>query len=142
MGSLAMTFRKTFYHTIKTVLFVIGIAVSTSVVAQQAFDEEYYRTAFAAADTDGDGFVSEEEAVRDLIRLYISTDTNADEVISDSELTDYDPAAFNRIDGNADGQLSFMEVLEERLADFAAADTNKDGRLSLEEVLIYARENR
>jgi Ca2+-binding EF-hand superfamily protein len=95
------------------------------------------RLAFEAADTDGDGFVSEAELARDTAASFAALDQDHDGYLTPDELGEHDPAAFARVDTDQDGRLSFGEVMANKLAEFRRADTNGDDRLSFEEFLAF-----
>ncbi|MBL0140809.1 MAG: EF-hand domain-containing protein [Betaproteobacteria bacterium] len=100
-----------------------------------------------AADTNGDGMISREEAQASLPRLaanFDAIDANKDGFISLAEIeaarAAHGPAGrgegWKKWDTNGDGKLSRDEVANApRLAqEFDALDTNKDGFLSAEEL--------
>lgn len=91
--------------------------------------------AFDAADTDGDGLVSEAEMARDAAAGFSGLDDNADGMLTPNELDAHDPAAFDRVDADDDGALSFDEVMTNKLSGFEAADVDGDGALSFDEML-------
>ena len=93
------------------------------------------RFAFDAADTDGDGFVSEAELARDAAAGFSGLDQDRSETLTPQELGSHDPAAFARIDRNGDGVLTFSEVMINKTRGFEAGDKNHDGRLSFEEMV-------
>lgn len=97
------------------------------------------RLAFDAADSNGDGLVSEAELARDTAAGFSTLDKNRDRKLTREELGEHDPALFERVDANRDGVLGFPEVMRHKIKAFEAADTNKDGALSLEEMLAGAR---
>ena len=91
--------------------------------------------AFDAADTDGDGLVSEAEMARDTAAGFSGLDDNEDGLLTPDELDAHDPAAFDRVDADGDGALSFDEVMTNKLSGFGAADQDGDGALSFDEML-------
>ena len=91
--------------------------------------------AFDAADTDGDGLVSEPEMARDAAAGFSGLDENEDGMLTPDELEAHDPAAFDRVDADGDGALSFDEVMANKLSGMQAADQNGDGALSFDEML-------
>jgi hypothetical protein len=66
--------------------------------------------AFAAADTNGDGFIDEAELGSDQAKRFHSLDADRDGFLVPDELVDADIAAFRKLDTNGDGRLSFTEV--------------------------------
>ena len=93
------------------------------------------RLAFDAADTNGDGYVSEGELARDAAVGFSSLDKDRDGTLTPQELGPHDPAAFARVDTNGDGKLTFTEVMTNKMRGFAAGDKNHDGLLSFEEMV-------
>ena len=69
------------------------------------------RVAFGAADTNGDGYVSEAELARDAAAGFSGLDTDRNEKLTPQELGPHDPAWFARVDRNGDGVLTFTEVM-------------------------------
>lgn len=96
------------------------------------------RLAFEAADTDGDGRVSEAEMARDAAAAFSGLDKNRDRKLTRQELGEHDPRLFDRVDADKDGLLTFQEVMRYKIRAFEAADTNKDGALSFEEMMSGA----
>lgn len=90
--------------------------------------------AFDAADSDGDGRISEAELARDAAAGFTGLDADGDGVLSPDELGPHDAAAFDRVDTDGDGVLSFDEVMENKLRGLKAADSDGDGALSFEEM--------
>ena len=64
------------------------------------------RVAFGAADTNGDGYVSEAELARDAAAGFSGLDTDRNEKLTPQELGPHDPAWFARVDRNGDGVLT------------------------------------
>ena len=95
----------------------------------------YERLAFEAADTDGDGFVSEAELARDAAAGFSGLDQDRSETLTPQELGPHDPALFAQVDRNGDGVLTFSEVMTLKTQGFADGDTNQDGRLSFDEMV-------
>jgi Ca2+-binding EF-hand superfamily protein len=95
----------------------------------------YERLAFEAADTDGDGLVSEAELARDAAAGFSGLDQDGSETLTPDELGPHDPAMFARVDANGDGVLSFSEVMINKTRGFKEGDTNHDGLLSFEEMV-------
>jgi Ca2+-binding EF-hand superfamily protein len=97
------------------------------------------RFAFDAADTNGDGFVSEAELARDAAAGFSGLDRDRSETLTPEELGPHDPAAFARVDRNGDGVLTFFEVMTNKTQGFEAGDKNDDGLLSFEEMVEEVR---
>jgi hypothetical protein len=95
----------------------------------------YERLAFDAADTDGDGLVSEAELARDAAAGFSGLDRDRSETLTPEELGPHDPAMFARVDANGDGVLSFSEVMIHKTQAFTGADKDRDGKLSFEEMV-------
>ncbi len=91
--------------------------------------------AFDAADTDGDGLVSEAEMARDAAAGFSGLDDNEDGMLTPDELDEHDSADFDRVDADGDGALSFDEVMTNKLSGIEAADQDGDGSLSFDEML-------
>jgi hypothetical protein len=104
------------------------------------------RLAFAAADTDGDGLISEAEFARDVAAAFSALDKGGSGALTSDELGPHDAERFARIDTDGDGELSFAEVMTYKMQAFQAADQNQDGYLSFAEmyeaVLIDLGRNR
>lgn len=96
------------------------------------------RLAFDAADTDGDGRVSEAELARDAAAAFSALDKNRDRRLTRGELGEHDPRLFDRVDANRDGVLTFEEVMRFKIKGFEAADSDRDGALSFEEMTAGA----
>jgi Ca2+-binding EF-hand superfamily protein len=110
--------------------------VSPHVMAQQAGDEfSAEEIAFMAADTDGDGVVTEAELARDAAHGFATLDKNGDGKLSPDELGPHDPALFERVDADGDGMLTFTEVMANKSRALKAGDKNQDGGLSFEEMV-------
>jgi hypothetical protein len=95
----------------------------------------YERLAFDAADTDGDGLISEAELARDAAAGFSGLDTDRSEMLTPDELGPHDPAMFSRVDRDGDGVLSFSEVMINKNRGFERGDKNQDGLLSFEEMV-------
>ena len=119
---------------------IVGVAVGTvlgsaSTMAQQGGEFSAEEIAFMAADTDGDGVVSEAELARDAAHGFATLDKNGDGKLSPEELGPHDPALFKRVDADGDGMLTFTEVMANKSRAFEAGDANQDGGLSFEEMV-------
>jgi hypothetical protein len=95
----------------------------------------YERLAFDAADTDGDGLVSEAELARDAAAGFSGLDADRSETLTPEELGPHDPTMFSRVDANGDGALTFSEVMTNKTQAFEEGDENEDGGLSFEEMV-------
>jgi len=91
--------------------------------------------AFFAADTDGDGLVSEAELARDAARGFATLDKDGSGTLKPEELGPHDPAQFKDVDTNGDGVLTFKEVMANKVRALKEGDKNQDGGLSLEEMV-------
>jgi EF hand len=137
--------RETWAITVAALVLTTQIAVvvtsgaTRTAVAQQSEDPlapgVYERFAFDAADTDGDGFVSEAELARDAAAGFSGLDVDRSGTLTPDELGPHDPALFSRVDRDGDGALTFDEVMRNKTRGFAEADQNQDGRLSFEEMV-------
>ncbi len=115
-----------------------AVGSSSIVLAQQsdgAPEVNAEALAFDAADTDGDGFVSEAELTRDAAHGFATLDKNGDGKLAPGELAPHDPALFKKVDVNGDGFLTFTEVMTNKLRAFKLGDKNQDGGLSFEEMV-------
>jgi len=108
-------------------------------VAQQADGDMapgfYERLAFEAADTDGDGFVSEAELARDAAAGFSGLDQDRSETLTPQELGPHDPAMFARVDRDGDRALTFSEVMTHKTQGFEDGDQDQDGLLSFDEMV-------
>ena len=95
----------------------------------------FQKVAFDAADTDGDGLVSEAEFVRDAAAGFAGLDANRDRKLSPAELGPHDPAQFKKVEANGDGALTFKEVMTFKMKAFKAGDKSGDGKLSYQEMV-------
>jgi hypothetical protein len=93
------------------------------------------RVAFDAADTNGDGYVSEAELARDAAAGFSGLDRDRSGTLTPEELGPHDPAWFKRVDRNGDGVLTFGEVMTNKLQGLEAGDKNNDGQLSFDEMV-------
>lgn len=122
--------------------FAVGILalLSGSAVAQldDGLPVSAEAFAFDAADTNGDGLVSEAELARDAAAGFSGLDANGDDLLTPDELGPHDPADFDRVDANGDGALSFDEVMTNKLSGFEAADQDGDGYLTFDEMVSGA----
>jgi Ca2+-binding EF-hand superfamily protein len=126
------------YLAVAVTLGAIGTGVAQP--ADDAMAPGFYeRFAFEAADTDGDGFVSEAELARDAAAGFSGLDTDRSETLTADELGPHDPALFSRVDANGDGVLTFQEVMINKTRGFEDGDKNHDGRLSFEEMVDEVR---
>jgi Ca2+-binding EF-hand superfamily protein len=96
--------------------------------------------AFIAADTDGDGMVSEAEMARDAARGFATLDKDGSGTLTPEELGPHDAAQFQRVDTNGDGVLSFDEVMANKVRALRTGDTDGDGGLSFEEMVTIVEQ--
>jgi Ca2+-binding EF-hand superfamily protein len=121
-----------------SILIAMTFAVSGLAVAQvdPAIPPDMAdRFAFDAADTNGDGYVSEGELARDAAVGFSSLDKDRSQTLTPQELGPHDPAWFARVDRNHDGVLTFSEVMTNKLEGLKAGDKDHDDRLSFEEMV-------
>lgn len=120
-----------------TMAALLGAAAAqeASVPGYDRFSYSYERLAFDAADTDGDGLVSEAELARDAAVGFATLDKDGSLTLTPAELGPHDPAQFKRVDANGDGVLTFDEVMANKSRAFTEGDQNKDGGLSFEEMV-------
>jgi Ca2+-binding EF-hand superfamily protein len=122
-------------------LLTVGVAAgavlgSAHAMAQQpAAEFSAEEIAFMAADTDGDGVVSEAELARDAARGFATLDKDGDGKLSPDELGPHDAALFRRVDADGDGMLTFEEVMANKSRAFRQGDKDQDGGLSFEEMV-------
>jgi Ca2+-binding EF-hand superfamily protein len=122
------------------VILIAGVCLAGArswAVSPAPPSKELLALVFFSADTDGDGFISEAEFVRDTAAAFSRLDLNHDGFLEPSELDPHDRARFVEIDINQDGKLDFIEVMTARMKDFRAMDTNHDGKLSPAEVQAF-----
>ncbi len=124
-------------QSLGSALVAIALASASSPVAAQNADEQASRLAFEAADTDGDGRLSEAEVAMDTAAAFAAEDDNGDDHLQPDELQEAGPGDFQALDENNDGKVSFPEVMRDKVEDFEAADSDKDGSLTYEEVRQY-----
>ena len=91
--------------------------------------------AFIAADTDGDGIITEAEIARDAARGFATLDKDGSGTLTPEELGPHDAALFKRVDTNGDGVLSFKEVMTNKLRALKEGDIDRDGGLSFDEMV-------
>jgi hypothetical protein len=121
------------YIAVAMTLGATGTAVAQQ--ADSAAPGFYERLAFDAADTDGDGLVSEAELARDAAAGFSGLDQDRSETLTPQELGPHDPAMFSRIDTDGDGVLTFSEVMTNKTRAFEEGDKNKDDGLSFQEMV-------
>jgi len=121
---------------------VVAALFGAGVGAQQPGNDAV-RKAFAEADVNKDGVLNFDEYVANVIYVFKQADTNGDRFISEQEAMafnpNYSPALFKAADRNGDGKLSVGEVVAAKVIDFFEIDTNRDGVLTYEEVIVYER---
>lgn len=111
----------------------------TGVEPAEPYPGAYERLAFDAADTDGDGVVSEGELARDAAAGFSSLDRDRGGTLAPGELGPHDPAQFKRVDANGDGALTFAEVMRNKVKALERGDKDKDGGLSFQEMVDEVR---
>jgi Ca2+-binding EF-hand superfamily protein len=120
------------------VAMTFGAAVAQQ--ADAALEPGFYeRFAFEAADTDGDGLVSEAELARDAAAGFSGLDRDGSGTLTPEELGPHDPVMFARVDANGDGVLSFSEIMDHKIRAFEQGDANGDDGLSFDEMVQSVR---
>jgi hypothetical protein len=132
-STTALSFLQSAWVAVAMTLGAIGPAVAQVDPAIPPDIAE--RLAFDAADTNGDGYVSEGELTRDAAAGFSGLDKDRSGTLTPQELGPHDPAWFARVDRNGDGVLTFTEVMINKTKGFEAADKNHDGLLSFEEMV-------
>ena len=125
---------RSLYAAVAMTVGAMGTAVAQEADGDMA-PGFYERLAFEAADTDGDGFVSEAELARDAAGGFSGLDQDRSETLTPQELGPHDPARFARVDRNGDGALTFSEVMIHKTRGLEDGDQNRDGLLSYEEMV-------
>lgn len=120
------------------------VAMTFGTVAAQQADpaldpRAYERFAFEAADTDGDGLVSEGELARDAAAGFSGLDRDGSGTLTPDELGPHDPERFARVDADGDGALSFSEVMNHKMRAFEEGDEDGDSGLSFDEMVESVR---
>ena len=135
----------------KSILALTAVAlasVTTLAVAQSAPATGGHRGAFMerlkAADTNGDGMISQSEAAAlpHLAKHFDAIDANHDGQVTVDELHAFMQAkrgqfaqkGFAMLDTNGDGKVSRDEFLAQAAARFDRMDANKDGVLTPDEL--------
>ena len=122
------------YIAVALTLGPIGTAVAQQAGggAMPGFNERF---AFDAADTDGDGVISEAELARDAAAGFSGLDQDRSLTLTPQELGPHDPAMFSRVDADGNGVLTFSEVMTNKTRALEEGDKNKDGSLTFEEMV-------
>ena len=128
----------------RSVVIVMAILGGANAAHAQTYGElpgpddpsaiSYERLAFDAADSDGDGGISEAELTRDAAAGFSGLDKDRSGTLTPDELATHEPKRFDRVDTNRDGELTFIEVMTYKSNAFAVADKDQDGKLSFEEM--------
>ena len=116
---------------------LLGLAILSAACASSP-ENERASEAFAKADHDGDGFVTEGDILVAQTERFRRADTDEDGLVSiaemaelrDSRPTRRRPVRFADIDANGDGKLDLLEFADPALRRFDRMDRNKDGRLT------------
>ena len=132
-GSTARQLVRSLSLVIATMIGLTGVAAAQSTDGVPEYDHE--AVAFDAANTDGDGVVSEAELARDAAHGFASLDKDGSGTLAPDELAPHDPAQFKKVDANSDGLLTFNEVMTNKLRALKAGDKDQDGGLSFEEMV-------
>ena len=125
-------------------LAAVWVAVATGNAAAQPADETFTanvqeRMGFAAADSNGDDFISEAELARDAAAGFSGLDKDHNGSLTPLELGPHDPALFAKVDRNGDGVLTFDEIIVHKVSGFENADRNADGLVSFDEMVEEAK---
>ena len=135
----------------KSILALTAVAlasVTTLALAQSTPGAERHRGAFMerlkAADTNGDGMLSKDEAkaLPHIAKNFDAIDANHDGQVTGDELHAFMQAkrgefakkGFATLDTNGDGKVSRDEFLAQASARFDRMDANKDGFLTPDEL--------
>ncbi len=114
--------------------------VSVSADAQNVeLDLEYLDTAFAAADTSGDGRIDEGELAADTVAAFVAVDSNGNDRLSAEELREAGVTSIGALDVDKNESLTIVEVMNAKLVEFQNADANADGELTIEEISQFER---
>ena len=97
------------------------------------------RTAFKAADKNGDGRLDREEFRQAAIEGFYFRDKEHKGYLTADQLPEASPDAFKAANVKRDGRLSLQEEVNALLKDFEAADVDKDGTLTFEEFEAYVK---
>lgn len=117
-------------------LFLVGCATQNPTLESR----------FKAADQDGDGLVSRQEATNVMIAQVFETyDTSGDGFVDEAEVTagGGDVAKFRTATKATGGKMSLADaqanptVVEKMAVPFDEADVNKNGAISLQELEAY-----
>jgi Ca2+-binding EF-hand superfamily protein len=127
-----------------SMLAVAYVAVAIGTAEAQPADETFTagaqeRLGFDAADTSGDGLISEAELARDAAAGFSGLDSDHDGRLTPEEVGPHDPALFARIDRNGDGVLTFDEIIVHKVSGFEKADRSGDGLVSYDEMVEEAK---
>ncbi len=127
------------------VLLLAGASMASAQLVTNQFDAELddylnERIAFEAADTDGDGLVSEAELARDAAAGFSGLDRDASGTLTPEELRPHDPALFEAVDTDHDGVLTFNEVMANKVKAFQEGDVNADEGLSFDEMVTVVEQ--
>jgi Ca2+-binding EF-hand superfamily protein len=120
----------------------LGVSAATAVLAQAKPPPYDPHQALHETDTNGDGFVDRGEFEARMVEVFFFADTDRDGFLSEEELAKgvVFPEDFRHADTNHDGRLSLYEFEAVRFHDFDRVDADKDGRLSEAEVVaVYER---
>lgn len=136
----------------KSVLVLTAIALAsaaTVVMAHPGGPRGAMFERLRAADTNGDGLISQAEAAAlpRIAERFATIDANGDGQISVDELRASHrkmrgEAFLKRLDTDGDGKVSRAEALAKATARFDLADANKDGFLTREEMAAARQAHR
>ena len=114
--------------------------VSVSADAQNAeLDMEFVHSAFAAADTSGDGRIDEAELAADTVAAFVAVDSNGDDRLSAEELREAGVTSIGALDVDKNDSLTIVEVMNAKIVELQNADANGDGELTIEEISQFER---
>lgn len=117
--------------------YILAIALAASVPLAGPAGADELAEGFAEADVNGDGALNADEYLAAVVTAFAARDTDRDGYLTPEELPEAPPEALARIDRDGDGRISIGEGAADRIVRFFDADTNRDGVMTLEELRAY-----